>query len=510
MNKKYYFLIFILSILTVFLYTAEYVNISKKEDANSLYKVYLNDEEIGLIKEADELYNLINEEQLAIKDEFGVDNVYPPSNFNMVKINTYNDDLTEIKEVYKEIENANDFTIKGYTVTIKHPVVEGEDPKENIVINVLSKEIFDEAMHKFITAFIDDELYYNYVNEEQATIEESGLVIEAMYFTENISVKENYISVAEEIFTDVDSLTQYLVFGKDAKITSYKVKSGDTISSIASDNRLNTEEFLIANPDYQEDTLLEINSTVNVTLLNPVINFVYEVREVVEQEVEYRNITVYDYTKPSSYSEITTAGVTGLQKFTQAYVVTNGLQSQEIKIFDEEILREVVDQVTTKGQQSSSSGSSNVSTGYIETGLQFYLPVKSGAIVTSAFGVYRSGERHTGTDYSGTGSNSPIYAIADGVVVQAAEACSGCSRWTSGTHVVISHGNNYYSTYLHMYKGSLRVSVGDYVQGGQQIGGMGTTGWSTGTHLHLGFSVGEPYTGASVTYYDPHKLIYGG
>ena len=74
-------------------------------------------------------------------------------------------------------------------------------------------------------------------------------------------------------------------------------------------------------------------------------------------------------------------------------------------------------------------------------------------------------------------SGDPIYAAYEGKVVIATYSSS------AGNYIMIYHGNGLYTRYLHC--SSLLVSVGDYVKTGQKIGLMGTTGNSTGAHLHF-------------------------
>lgn len=504
---KNYIVAILLSSIVLFIYM--FSEVYEEAYTNTYYRVYLHGDEIGLIDDETALYELINNEQKEIKEEFGVDQVYPPNEFNLVKVNTYHDELSDLDEIYDVIESNDDFAIMGYTIRIK-TLATDEKESENITINVLEKEIFDAAIMDFVTAFIDETIYIDYINKIQEDIADGGSLIEEMYFLENISIKENYISVNEKIFTDKIELTQFLIFGEEAEITKYKVKSGDTITSIADDNELNPKEFLIANPNFfDENTMLEIGSTVNVTLLDPMLNFIYQVKEVKEVEIDYTSKTEVDSSKATGYSEVTQSGVTGIEKLTTAYLVTNGLPSQEVDKISTEVIREKVDKVTVVGPTYTTSGGSTSTGDYLNTGLTFTMPVNSGFIVTSPYGEWRSGVMHNGTDFSGTGYGSPIYAIASGVVTQASNACSGCSKWSLGTYVVINHGNNYYSNYLHMVSGSLTVSVGQSVVIGQKIGTMGSTGYSTGTHLHLGFSVGEPYASSNVSYYNAYKLILG-
>lgn len=89
---------------------------------------------------------------------------------------------------------------------------------------------------------------------------------------------------------------------------------------------------------------------------------------------------------------------------------------------------------------------------------------------------------HKGTDYM-VDRGTPIYAIADGVVVASDENGPG---W--GVYVKIAHnigGQSVTSLYAHMLYGSRRVAVGDTVRAGQIIGQVSDTGLAFGTHLHL-------------------------
>jgi hypothetical protein len=106
--------------------------------ANEVYQVYLNGNKIGTITDKDDLYNLINERQQEIKEKYGVDKVYPPNGFDIVKSYTYNDIVNDVDEIYQQIENADDFTIKGYTITI-HPTEPDEDGKTKHDVKTIAK-----------------------------------------------------------------------------------------------------------------------------------------------------------------------------------------------------------------------------------------------------------------------------------------------------------------------------------------------------------------------------------
>ena len=114
-------------------------------------------------------------------------------------------------------------------------------------------------------------------------------------------------------------------------------------------------------------------------------------------------------------------------------------------------------------------------------------PFPEGSPITSGFGgrsVAGCGfcsTYHEGLDFT-PGAGTPIHAIADGVVSDVQ------SSGAFGNHVVIDHivnGQKVQSLYAHMQYGSVQVAVGELVTVGQIVGAVGSTGASTGPHLHL-------------------------
>jgi murein DD-endopeptidase MepM/ murein hydrolase activator NlpD len=116
----------------------------------------------------------------------------------------------------------------------------------------------------------------------------------------------------------------------------------------------------------------------------------------------------------------------------------------------------------------------------------FAMPVRGGVTQTSGFGYRRDprggGRRmHTGVDWAGP-TGTPIFATAAGVVVRAGRDGG------YGNLVVIRHEFGIETYYAHL--SSIGVRVGQRVSRGDRIGGMGSTGRSTGVHLHYEIRVG--------------------
>ncbi len=123
----------------------------------------------------------------------------------------------------------------------------------------------------------------------------------------------------------------------------------------------------------------------------------------------------------------------------------------------------------------------NVAGGYSGGGSGFSNPLRIGLTVTSAYGwrIHPTmGDKrfHTGVDFAAP-QGTPIYAIASGQVT------SAYYNTANGYMVSIAHGGGYGSLYAHMTH--FVVSAGDSVSQGQVIGYVGSTGWSTGPHLHF-------------------------
>lgn len=103
-------------------------------------------------------------------------------------------------------------------------------------------------------------------------------------------------------------------------------------------------------------------------------------------------------------------------------------------------------------------------------------------------------EFHDGIDLVGA-SGTSIYASKAGSV-----ATTGYDA-SAGNYVIINHGDGYYSYYLHL--SSFVVSTGQSVGQGSLVGGMGTTGNSTGVHLHFGIATSGSWSG----FVDPAPLL---
>ena len=147
------------------------------------------------------------------------------------------------------------------------------------------------------------------------------------------------------------------------------------------------------------------------------------------------------------------------------------------------VAQEEADQQQQQAEDTANTNTSNAGAG------GFVWPCPSSYNVTSEFGNRESptagaSSNHMGIDI-GAPSGTSIVAAASGTVVIAQYSSS------AGNYVSISHGNGLYTVYMHA--SALYVSPGQLVSAGESIAAVGSTGYSTGPHLHFGVTLNGAY-----------------
>ena len=259
--------------------------------------------------------------------------------------------------------------------------------------------------------------------------------------------------------SDAETLYERLVQGTTKK-TTYVVQKGDCIVCIAGKFDISPEIIYKNNP-WIEDDLIRVGDELDLTVLQPFVTVetverVSEI-EVIEPEVIIRK---NDEMRVGTQKTIQ-AGVPGTKRVTYRLVKQNGYLMDE-EIVDEQVIEPAVPEIIMKGTKVIRG---------IGTG-KFSWPV-TGAKITSKFGK-RWGRQHKGIDIVG---NKSILASDNGVVSFAGK------KNGLGNAVIIDHQNGFRTVYGHLSK--INVKKGQTVEKGDKIGVMGSTGNSTGVHLHF-------------------------
>lgn len=502
MNKRNILYIGVSLILSFLIVFSGFVNV-KSTEPREVYNVYLNGKSIGLIESKEELENYINREQQSIKDKYGVDNIYLPTDLLVEKEITYTEDISKVEDVYEKIKAQSPFTIEGFAITISSVELIREEEKimtKPVTIYVLDKQIFLDAMDNTIRAFVDGEKYDALLNNKQEDILDTGTILEDVYIENNISSVETNIPVNANIYTDVKELSKFLLYGNNNNQQSYTVKAGDTIESISFNNKLNEEEFLISNPDFKsKNDLLYQGQVVSIGALDPQIQVIEESHVIERTTTDYSVEYINDPSQYIGYEKVKTEGVTGVNLVTEKIKKQNG-EVVSFVVAETKVEVPTVNKVIIRGIKVKETGDYTIVTDDIVVQYpanDYWLwPTNPGSYISSPY-AWRWGKLHAGLDITGTGEGSPIYAINNGAVVYA-----GWRGYGSGYTVWIKHSNGYYSEYAHMQ--GVTVVAGEQVLAGKQIGRMGHTGMAYGTHLHLGMWYGYPFSASS---FNPCKIF---
>lgn len=185
----------------------------------------------------------------------------------------------------------------------------------------------------------------------------------------------------------------------------------------------------------------------------------------------------------SSYeSQITTA-----QGQLDAYEADLKAQEAKIKQIEDEIKRK--EEEAKKAAQAAGKTYNTASIGNIK----FIWPCPSSGRITSGFGARSSPTEGASTNHKGIDIGA---STGSGIVAAAAgEVIISTYSYSAGNYIMISHGGGVYTVYMHCSE--LLVSAGATVSQGQTIAKVGSTGYSTGSHLHFGIRVNGNYVNPS-------------
>ena len=312
--------------------------------------------------------------------------------------------------------------------------------------------------------------YGAYPYEEEETTVEIETGIASITFEESIEIIESY--VPEIQILSVDEAVEFLTKENEEK-QMYTVVKGDCMWTIAKEHNMSTSQLFELNENITEKTLLQIGQQIVITVPEPELSVLVE--EIVEYEEEYYAPVQYVYNN----SWYTTKSVVLQEAESGYHAVTANVYTRNGKEYDREILEEEVIEAPV---------AKIVEIGTIEPPT-FIVPV-NGAKVTSNYG-YRKialynyvSKLHTGIDY-GVATGTTVRASCGGTVIQAGR------NGGYGNCITIQHANGIKTRYAHLSK--ILVSVGDKVTQGEKIALSGSTGNSSGPHLHFEIIVNGNY-----------------
>lgn len=222
-----------------------------------------------------------------------------------------------------------------------------------------------------------------------------------------------------------------------------------------------------------------------------------------EEHAELLNLQNETEAKQASVEKLLAAKQTELQNYETKIASTEGqiseyaksieAQENQIKSIEAEIKRKEEEARKKAEEEKKEAAAANKAAQTYKTvslgDISFTWPCPASGRITSGFGGRKSPTKGASSNHQGIDISAPtgtsIVAAAAGEVVIATYSSS------AGNYVMISHGGGVYTVYMHA--SSLLVSQGQSVKKGQTIAKVGSTGYSTGSHLHFGVRVNGSY-----------------
>ena len=288
-------------------------------------------------------------------------------------------------------------------------------------------------------------------------------------------------------------------------VRAYVVRRGDTVQSIAKRFGLTILGLVSANPNLKSLDRLEVGSTLYIPTAEPGLLVRLGRGETIQDLAKRFGLSVSEIARANGLSSPTDVQpgdlvlLPGVQAKT-AYQRLLRIQEAERKAREEEARRLAeerrrqeearqrrlaeqrrLEQSRARLQQVQSQPRLRRANAVVAAA--GYRWPMSNFTVTNYFGRRGAFQRfHTGIDLAAP-VGTPVYAARAGQV-----SIAGWSRFGYGLHVIIDHGESHETLYAHMSR--IVVRPGQWVDRGKLIGYVGSTGWSTGPHLHFELRVG--------------------
>lgn len=325
------------------------------------------------------------------------------------------------------------------------------DVMKSYVLSV-DGQLIGAAMDREVLDSMLSELSAPYINENTVAVD----------FVEDVTI--SYEFIASDVEQDVAHMNEVLTSTNEGEAT-YTVVSGDTYSGIAYANNMSVDELMALNPGASLNSLM-VGDVLTVQKIIPFLSV--QTVEAVEydQEIECPVEYVNDSTMYQGNTKTLQAGTPGVAHVTAEVTYVNGYEESRL-VTSSTTIREATTTIVAVGTKERPK---TLPTGSLQWPV--YGNISSYYGWRTIFGAY---DFHTGIDIV-AGYGTPIAAADGGTVIW-----SGY-QGSYGYLVIIEHGGvqTYYA-----HCSSLLVSAGDKVYKGQTISLVGSTGRSTGNHLHF-------------------------
>lgn len=387
-------------------------------------------------------------------------------------------DAINIKnEEVKENIDAAKVTEAAETPKENQPIKEGELTGAIEIIEVQDALPKEEVKNEVKVAAVEVKEIADETDDKKPEGQKIERELKEFDFNEEVTVRNTYVK-KEEILTAEDAIN--ILLSNTAEIKEYELKEGDNIWDIAVSHGTTMNHILEINPQIVDETKMQIGEKIKLEVPEPILSISTmeqaTFKELIPAEIEYVEFSDLYEDETKVYQQ----GNDGLKEITVNVHKINGKEVGRESV-SEKLIKEPKIKVMaygTKKKPKPVKNESSTSSSSVESSNsgQFMHPLNGGGRVSSGYGS-RWGTYHRGIDIAAP-AGTPVYASASGTV-----AYSGYNNGGFGKMIILDHGNGYQTYYAH--NSSLYVQVGQSVSKGQNIAGVGSTGNSTGNHVHF-------------------------
>lgn len=306
-----------------------------------------------------------------------------------------------------------------------------------------------------------------------------GVDPENVFFDKEITF-EPY-SINKMAVVDQEKIIDILI-GDESTPQYYEVQPGDYLILIAQNLGMTLDELLQCRATYNGKEVdlgdrISVGTVIEISEYEPFLTVEYSRERSYESEISYSTITIDDDTLPLGQKEIQTEGSNGMETVTA--MITYAVERDESGSLTAKTVRRRITSRVTTVQPVSEVIREGTKLGGPEWGTvhgqgEYFWPV-DGGYISSPFGGDRN---HKGLDIAAP-LGTPIYAAADGTVIDVGSGWNG----GYGNCVIIQNDDGNITYYAH--QSETACEVGEHVEAGQLIGYVGSTGDSSGNHLHF-------------------------
>lgn len=424
-------------------------------ETTTIQHVYLNDEFVGSVTDETEIENIVADKVEEAQEDYPDFTFDKETQLKFVPEEVFDEDVKEDQAV-KGIQDQLNVKAEAYEIDIDNQAV----------AYVASKEDAEDVLEKITLLYVNEEEYAEYESgkkeseKDADSLKEPGSRILDIEFSLPVTIKETMVYPDE--IKSVDKTLSMIEEGKE-ETTIYEAKEDEDLKAIATSHDMDLDQLLELNPGQDEDKGVKEGERLYVTQRTPYVNVMVEREVLKEERIPFQKKVKEDDELPKGELITEQMGNEGILAYTYNVSETNGKKISET-IVKKEVTEEAKTEITRKGTKVIPSQGSGTYSWPADGG---YISSKQGQ---------RWGKLHKGIDIARPATRTIM--AADHGIIETAGNSGGY-----GNKITINHNNGYKTVYAHL--DSIDVIAGQKIEKGMKIGMMGSTGHSTGVHLHF-------------------------